>query len=136
MLLTPEEIEAIHQEETERLEAEVAKREQEAQPTGSTPRMEDPEGLALARNQEARRLRKTIEEDFWSQRGFQRYVTHHGKVLWLTPEQIKERRARKSQRRKTQRSNPNFALRERLQRVALYLAILALGVLLGLQLVR
>lgn len=136
-MLTPEEIEAIRREELDRLSTEEAAREERPFPVGSTPRMEDPEAERRAREREARTIRKAVEEEFWTSRGYERYVTHHGKELWLTPDQIRERKGRRRSRSRGRR-NPSEGLlqSEGVRRVLLYLVVLFLGVFLGLQLVR
>ena len=140
MALSPEEVEGIRQAELARLGEEEADRAQNAYPKGTTPRMEDAHGERLAREREVRNLKKVIEEEFWTGRGYKRYVTSHGKELWLTPEQIKERkgRRRKRKRRRTpRRAVETPSLDSALaKKILLYSVILALGVLIGLQLVR
>lgn len=137
MLLKPEEVEHIRQEELARLKKEEELRQGAPDvPQGSTPRMEDHEGMRLARLQEQRKLRRSIEEEYWTERGYQKYVTRHGKTLWLTPDEYRERKARRRKRSKKSRNSSNdFILRQRLQKAAMYLGILLLGILLGLQLV-
>lgn len=136
-MLSPEEIEEIRQQELARLEQEAQKRDERVYPQGSTPRMEDKDGERLAREREARQLRKAIEEEFWSSRGYQRYVTHSGKELWLTADEIRERRGRRRSRMANKGKRPAESLWQdsRVQRILLYLAVLILGVVLGLQLV-
>ena len=138
MELSPEEIEDIRREELGRLQDLAKERDQGPAVLESTPRMEDRTAQHLAKQREIRSLKKSIEAEFWRGQGYKRYVTRHGKEIWLTPEELKERKARRRRHKRSKRSasdTQTIILHERIKRVLLYLAVLALGIILGLQLV-
>lgn len=138
MELSPEEIEDIRREELGRLQEVAKERDQGPAVLESTPRMEDRTAQHLAKQREIRSLKKSIEAEFWQNQGYVPYVTRHGKEIWLTPEELKERKARRRRQKRSRKSSSDtqsIVIQERVKRVLLYLAVLALGIILGLQLV-
>ena len=132
MALTPEELEEIRQQTLEELKAEEHRRISSGTAT-TTPIMPDEERKRREHEREVRRARKQIEEEYWISRGYERYVTHHGKEMWLTPEEIRDRKSRRRMRKARPTNDPQA--RRKVQNILIYVVIFALAILIGLQLV-
>lgn len=132
MALTPEELEQIRQQTLDELKAEENRRISSGTVT-TTPIMPDEERARREHEREVRRARKQIEEEYWISRGYERYVTHHGKELWLTPEEIRERKSKRRLRKSRPTNDPQA--RRKVQNILIYMVIFILAILIGLQLV-
>ncbi len=134
MTLSAEERDRIAREHLAALEAREAEKarsrgEEEAAEAAERKRQEE----RFRREEEIRRLKAEVEEAFYTERGYLKYVNHRGKVLWLTPE---EYRIRKERRRRNRRKKKLLAVGEQYRQALLYLLVAAIALAVGAYLAR
>ncbi len=131
MALSPEEKERIVKEHLAALEAREAEKARATQSEQALERQRQEE--KIRREEEVRRLKAEVEAEFYSQRGYVKYVNHRGKVLWLTPE---EYQLRKERRRRTRHKTKLASTVTRYRQAMFYLLVAAVALAVGAYLAR
>ncbi len=135
MGLTLKEVEEFKRQCLESLEVEesqrIAERTQDERERRVQP---DPAQDDLVREEELKRLKAQVEEQFYKNKGYKRYVDHKGRVLWLTPKEYAFRKKRRSQNQARAGGGP--VLRTQVQTLIIYLVIAVVAMAAGVLLTR
>ena len=129
MPLTQDEVDQLRREHLALLESREAEKARQPRGSGDVSESEaEKEAERLRREEEVRALKAEVEAEFYSSRGYQKYVNHRGKILWLTPEEL---HLRKERRKRSHRKHGSLAARRQYQQVIIYFVVAAIALLIG-----
>lgn len=127
MPLSREQREETRKEHWQHLEEKEAERQRLQQAQSS--RSMSPEEEQAEVERERQKIRAEVEAEFYSSRGYKRYLDHLGIVRWLTPDEYDARMKRRHGHRK--RSRNEALISPRMQQALIYVGVAILALLIG-----
>lgn len=132
MPLSREQRDATRKEHWQILEDKEVERQRQVDAAASPPVTHEEE--LAEQERERQKIRSEVEAEFYSGRGYKRYVDHLGIARWLTPDEYDARMRRRHGHRK--RSRNEVTISPRVQQILIYVGVALLALAIGFVLER